>query len=259
MTSKTQFYQWPNILAVDAALIAVAWQFALTKSSCADLGWPAHVVLGISVWLTYMADRLYDVRSHPLEKLISLRHRFAKKHCRQLWRVWWGALIINLSLATQLISLQLKHGIMLLAICLIYTFLNQKLSRQFFPKEICVALIYAGGVVVFLPTSIPLNLTLSFACLCSVNCLIIGAREKAIDASMRVHSIAALLAGRHLAQLSFASATAIILLTPHLSKPMATCAFSLGALHLLRNKIGIEDFRVLADATLLAGAIFAIL
>lgn len=257
MTPKTQFYQWPNILAVDAALIAVAWQFALAKGSWAVLGWPAYAVLGLSVWLTYMADRLFDVRSHPLENLKSLRHRFAKEHGTLLWRIWWSALVINLCIATQLTLLQLKHGCVLLAACLLYTFFNQKLSRQFFPKEICVSLIFAGGIVVFLPTSPPFNLIFPFAWVCLINCLIIGAREKEIDADMRVHSIASAIAEKQIAILSFASVPAIILITPLLSISMAICVVSLGVLHLLRDKVQLEDFRVLADAALLAGAVVA--
>ena len=33
----------------------------LGKSSDTEIGWAASVVLGLSVWLTYVADRLFDV------------------------------------------------------------------------------------------------------------------------------------------------------------------------------------------------------
>lgn len=257
MTPKTQFYQWPNILAIDAALIAVAWQAALASNTWSVVGWAAYVVLGLSVWLTYMADRLFDVNSHPLEALVSLRHRVAKQHSRLLWRIWCGVLVLNLGIATQLTSLQLQKGVMLLGICLIYTFLNQKLSRRFFPKEICVALIYTGGVVVFVPGSISLGIILSLAWLCWVNCLIIGVREKEIDAKMQVHSIASIATESYLAPLTFGSIPVILYASSLVDIPMAFCALSLGILYLLRKRIELEDFRVLADATLLAGATFA--
>jgi hypothetical protein len=258
MPTKTQFYQWPNILAIDAALIAVAWQAALASNTWAVLGWAAYAALGLSVWLTYMADRLFDVSSHRLEVLISSRHRFAKQHSGLLWRIWCGLLILNLGIATQLTSLQLQRGVVLLGICLIYTLLNQKLSRRFFPKEICVAFIYAGGVVLFVPGLIPVVTMLSFAWLCWVNCLIIGVREKKIDAGMQVHSIASIATECFLAPLAFGSIPIILYAAPIAGIPMASCALFLGILHLLRKKIELEDFRVLADTTLLAGAIFAI-
>lgn len=257
MTPKTQFYQWPNILAIDAALIAVAWQAALANNTWPATGWAAYIVLGMSVWLTYMADRLFDVNSHPLEALVSLRHRFAKKHSRLLWRIWCGVLIVNIGIATQLTSLQLQKGVLLLGICLIYTFLNQKFSRHFFPKEICVALIYTGGVVVLVPGTIPLRIILSLAWLYWVNCLTIGVREKEIDARMQVHSIASIATGSYLAPIIFGSIPVIVYAAFLVEIPMAFCALSLGTLHLLRKRIELEDFRVLADATLLAGAILA--
>ena len=257
MPSKAKFYQWPNIVSVDAAMIAVAWQYALAEKLWVILEWPAYAVLGISVWLTYMADRLYDVASRPMKQLQSLRHQFAKKHRSRLWQIWWGALMLNLAIATQLSSQQLQRGAILLGICLLYTYFNQKLSRRFFPKEICVALIYAGGIIVFIPTT-PIIPMLSLAWLCLINCLIIGAREKEIDAEMQVHSVASLATERYLAPLTFLSALVIPIAAQQLGITITLCLIFLGALHLFRNKIQVEDFRVLADATLLAGATLAL-
>lgn len=258
MTRKIEFHQWPNVLSLDAALIAVVWQAALAGNHDTALEWPAHAVLGLSVWLTYMADRLFDVYSRPMEYLKSIRHRFAKKHWHKLWRTWCGVLILNLCIATQLSMLQLEHGSALLIVCLLYTLLNQKLSRRFFPKEICVALIFAGGVVVLIPATIPLGITIVIAWLCLMNCLIIGAREKEIDAHMRVHSIASVVTERYLAPLALASAVIIAFTSKQFGYELATCSIVLGVLHLLRKKIELENFRVLADAMLLVGGLLAL-
>lgn len=246
-------WQWPNLLAFDAALVAMLWQAALAMALGVSLAWPAYLVLGLSVWLTYVADRLFDVASQPEAALLSLRHRFSKRHARALWRIWFGVLAIDLLLATQLSGEQLEQGLLLLIFCLLYTWLNQKLSRRFFPKELCVALIYAGGIVVFIPTAVPFKFVACFAWLCLLNCLIIGAKEKSIDAELRVHSIAPLLAERWLGALAIVSLLAMFCLEGRLNGPLALCFGLLGGLHLVRSKISIENFRVLADAALVLG------
>lgn len=258
MHAKIKPWQWPNVLAIDAALIAVLWQAALVASTGTKIGWTAQAVLGLSVWLTYVADRLYDVQAREALTLLSLRHQFAKRHRRALWRVWFVLLLVNLLLATQLTSTQLAHGGLLLALCLFYTLLNQKLSRRFFPKEICVALIYAGGVVVFVPEAWTLGFFVAFGFLCLLNCLIIGAKEKGIDAELRVHSIAPRVAERWLTPLALLGAGITMWHGTILDIKLAISFGLLGTLHCLRERIEVEAFRVLADSTLLLGAVIAI-
>ena len=66
-----RLWQWPNLLAVDAALIALAWQAAFAAALGNEVSAAAQIVLGLSVWLTYMADRLFDVAKRPLQQLHS--------------------------------------------------------------------------------------------------------------------------------------------------------------------------------------------
>ncbi|MFT5836539.1 MAG: hypothetical protein ACI9ZV_000034 [Candidatus Azotimanducaceae bacterium] len=258
MTPKIHFWQWPNLLALDAALIAVLWQAALASALGAPLAMPGYIVLGLSVWLTYVADRLFDVASRPEASLLSLRHQFAKRYAQSLWVIWGGVLAINLLVAAQLSATQLKRGALLLALCLFYTLLNQKLSRRFFPKELCVALIYAGGVAVFLPT-VPLGFVACFAWLCLLNCLIIGSKEQSIDAKLQVHSLAPLVAERGLGILTLVSALIILWIDGACSRPLALSCALLGGLHFLRGKLVIENFRVLADGLLLAAPLLYLL
>ena len=191
---RIRIWQWPNLLALDAALIAVLWQAAFAHNIGLSISTPAQVVLGLSVWLTYMADRLFDVAKRPREQLHSARHRFAKQHFRTFWRVWFCALTINLAIAsTGLTTIELRNGTALLALCLLYTTLNQALSRKFFPKEICVAIIYVGGIIVFLlPYAALLSPASALALLCLINCLIIGAKEVQVDAALQVRSMSRL-------------------------------------------------------------------
>jgi len=263
MNQSTKLWQWPNVLAIDAALIAVLWQATLARALELPLAVPAYFVLGLSVWLTYMGDRLYDVKSREIAMLLSARHQFAKRFRRGLWFIWFAVLAVNLVSATQLSPAQLKHGVFLLVVCLSYTLLNQKLSRRFFPKELCVALIYAGGVVVFIPVSVPLIFMGGFTGLCLLNCLLIGAKEKSIDAELRVHSLAPLVAEQWLGWLAICSAISMLGIGGAWGWPWAwplALSFGLlGLLHRMRRQIAVENFRVLADGLLLVAPILSML
>jgi hypothetical protein len=258
MHPSIRLWQWPNILAIDTALIAILWQLSLARVVNAEIGWAASAVLGLSVWLTYVADRLLDVRSREKAALFSLRHQFAKRYRQALWYVWFVLLAIDLLLAMQLTVLQLKNGSLLLIFCLLYTASNQRLSRYFFPKEICVALIYAGGVIIFMPVAFSLSLFGVLALLCLLNCLMIGAREKVIDAKMRIHSVALLVGESWLAPLALFGAGLAVWRGGELWLGLALNFGLLGLLHGLRNQISIEAYRVLADASLILGALFAL-
>lgn len=254
-----KFWQWPNVLSLDAALIAALWLIALEMVHHFEVGWAAHAVLALSVWLTYLADRLYDVRSRDSETLLSLRHQFSKRHAWQLWCLWFAVLALDLLLATQLTPLQLQHGALLLGLCILYTLLNQKLSRRFFPKEVCVALIYAGGVAVFLPQAVPAGFFEAFAFLCLLNCLVIGAKEKHIDSKMNVRSVTSWITEHWLTPLACLGAAISYLGGVELRLGLVASFVMLALLHFWRKCIEIETFRVLVDSSLLIGAVLSLI
>lgn len=252
--------QRSNVLAVDAALIALCWQSVFASFSHQAFNLAPASVLGLSVWLMYAADRLFDVKKRPLTELHSIRHRFTKRNARILWKFWFGTLFVNVSIA--LIGLkihQLRNGSVLLIFCLLYTALNQKLSSRFFPKELCVAIIYAGGVIVFLLPAqdiwLPAGLLML---LCLINCLIISKNERQIDAAMKVHSIA-----QFLPKLPFALYLCCILMLGILEQqwllPFGLSLAALMLVHACQKRLSIESFRVLADSALFAGPLLAFL
>lgn len=251
-----RYWQWPNVLGLDAALVAVLWQGALASALGIPLDGAAQLVLGLSVWLSYSADRLFDVARRQPDSLLSLRHRFAKRQRVRLWRIWVGVLAVNLLAATQLSPGQLKNGAWLLAVCLLYTALNQKFARRFFPKEVCVGLIFSTGVVVFLPQP-PLTFVALFAYLCLVNCLIIGAKESAIDARLRVRSLASTLHRPYPGILVAAGVVMTLVLETALSTALVLSFVALGIVRALHKRLPVETFRVAADAVLLLGPLLA--
>ena len=253
-----RIWQWPNLLALDAALIALAWQVVFAHALGLQINATVQIVLGLSVWLTYMADRLFDVAKRPVEQLHALRHRFAKQHARTLWTLWSGTLLLNIGIALSGLSIEeLRNGFILLALCLLYTALNQALSRRFFPKEICVALIYTGGVIVFLLPNIALwKPSATLALLCLINCLMIGSKEKHIDKALKVNSMARLPVQATLL-LKVICCGSLCYLKQEWALPLGLSLAALCILHAYQHRQSTEAYRVLADSALLIGPITA--
>ena len=258
--SRFGILQWSNTLAIDAVLIALCWQAVFASIFGQTLNVPAISVLGLSIWLTYCADRLLDVRKRPLEQLHSIRHRFAKRHAKTLWKTWGSVLAINLSIAFAGLTMnQLRNGTVLLSVCLLYTVLNQKLSDRFFPKELCVAVIYAAGVVIFLLPAPDIWLPCGILMLlCLINCLIISAREQQIDAAMQVRSIAQSMT-RLPILLYIPSLYMLSLLETQWLIPFGSSLAALALVQICSNRLSTESFRVLADAALLVGPLLTLL
>lgn len=85
----------PNLLSLDAPLVAVAWLYIFAKTWRVDYHpWEAYVSLGLVVWVIYVLDRLLDVslQSGSSGKL-EARHEFHHKY-----RIWFtiGAIIAGL-------------------------------------------------------------------------------------------------------------------------------------------------------------------
>ncbi|MFT4901659.1 MAG: hypothetical protein ACI81V_000933 [Lentimonas sp.] len=257
---RPELWHWPNILSIDAAGIALAWLWAFAHAFDSTLHAGAYLVLGASAWLVYAADRLLDVAPRKSEQLLSHRHRFAKAHARPLWLLWAIVLLADIALAfTTLSTYQLRHGFVLLGAAILYTLLNQKLSKRCFPKEICVALIYAGGVIVFLNGHLPWLPALSFALLCFLNCALIGIKEQSIDRALEVDSLARHLTGNKL-WLGFGlTALSLPLVPAPLNWGIGSSLALLALVQLRHARLQIETFRVLADAALFAGPLLLVL
>jgi len=252
MTAKIRFWQWPNVLAIDAGMIAAAWLWVFARQQQASLGTTPYLVLALSVWLTYLADRLFDAGPREKIQLRSARHQFAKRRSVILWLIWIALFPLNLALAlTSLNPSQLMRGFVMLFFCLAYTILNHLLSGRFFPKELFVAVLFAGGIQVSLPDHCAWGCLAGFTILCLVNCLMIGWKEKTVDALLEVRSLSSVLDlrwGHGLLVLavgiSLFSDCTFALLPP---------ALLLGTIQLKRECLGREPFRVLCDSALLIG------
>ncbi len=79
----------PNLLSLDAPLVAVAWLYMFAKTWRVDyLPWAAYFALGLVVWVIYVTDRLLDasLEGGGSQKL-EARHEFHRKHQRAFRRM----------------------------------------------------------------------------------------------------------------------------------------------------------------------------
>jgi len=73
----------PNLLSLDAPLVAVAWLYIFAKTWRIDYHpWPPYAALALTAWGIYAADRLFDVWLHRGADSLPLRHRM---HLRLRW------------------------------------------------------------------------------------------------------------------------------------------------------------------------------
>jgi hypothetical protein len=91
-SERPPVWLWLNLLSLDAPLVALVWQDFLSRCYPTTLLPAGRIVLGLTVWAIYLADRLLDVR-HPARPIESLRHIFYRQH-RALATTLFGAVIV---------------------------------------------------------------------------------------------------------------------------------------------------------------------
>ncbi len=93
----------PNLLSLDAPLVAVAWLYIFAKTWRADYHpWEAYVSLGLVVWMIYVMDRLLDASLLTTSsRKLQARHEFHHKH-----RKWFtiAAIIAGLTAMVLVVS-----------------------------------------------------------------------------------------------------------------------------------------------------------
>jgi hypothetical protein len=100
-SDPTPWWLWPNLLSLDAPLVAVVWLFMLAKTWGVNYH-PGHeyLVLGLGVWVIYVADRLLDGMVLADSPRCQARHRFHVRHRRIL-----GVLVVVAGAAAAYLAL----------------------------------------------------------------------------------------------------------------------------------------------------------
>lgn len=187
------FWLWPNVLGLDAPIVAVVWQYLFAVVFEIKIPASNYLALFLVVWVIYSADRLLDAKMLSSKKNSTTRHNYYHQNYRVLFFI--TAIIATVTAVICLTSIPfavLKFGLMISCFVIVY-FIHRKWGRGgmivFLPKEIFVGLVFAIGTTligytwtreipdVFL--SIPV---IGFGVLCSMNCLAISVWEKDSDA-----------------------------------------------------------------------------
>jgi hypothetical protein len=267
-----RWWQWPTVLSLDAPVVAVLWQGLLARPASAAVGAAEAVVLGLSVWLAYSADRWIEGWRLEPGAIRTQRHHFYQRWRWPIAAAW--AAVLAAAVTTSALGLsraQLAAGLLLLVPVAAYLLSHQlvhRTSRWRAPKEVCVALLIAAGSAVFIiarPEAragrlvVPLGL---FSLLCFTNCALISLWESEVDRSHGQTSLALQLrrteALRLLPWAAAALAAAFWLWVGRRAGPVPLCAAAsgilLGAVDLAEASIGRRLARVLADVALMTPA-----
>lgn len=244
---------WPNLLSLDAPIVALLWQILFVRCFHGSLGILPAALLAVAVWLIYVADRTLDawrgLVEHP-------RHEFYRKYWRTVLPIWIAALGAAAWMAwSKLPGPLLAQGAVVASGTGLYlagVHLKPGLLRRAGFKESAVAVLFGLGASLAawprVETTSDALAILLFSVLCWMNCSAIEDWER--GRAMRPSVIAA------------AGLVALIaagILRGH--RPILGCAETAGALGLvaldrMRGHYSSDALRVLADVVLLTPILF---
>jgi hypothetical protein len=240
---------WLNLLSLDAPVVAVLWQDFLARCYPSMLRPAGRLMLGLTVWVIYLADRLLDVRLPPSGPETKA-HEFCRRHSRLAGTLLAVALFTDLAVAMQLRRAVFDNGLLVSAGVITYfgAFPMQRMAARW--KPISAAILFTTGVflVAWTGTAVPAwtlgGPASAFCLLCLANLVLISDWERGIRSDragvvlLLVFAVCAALGG-----------------SPWYSA-VAFSAVGLGALALLGNRLAQPARRVLADAVLLTPLLF---
>jgi hypothetical protein len=81
---RKPLWLYPNLLSLDAPLVAVAWLYVFLQTWRLYHPWEAYLALGLAVWGIYAADRLLDAAILDAgSRRLEARHDFHQRHRRR--------------------------------------------------------------------------------------------------------------------------------------------------------------------------------
>ena len=265
------FFRCFNLVSLDATLVALVWQEAIARAGNVELLWYDRGILGISVWIIYIADHLLDGLTNGVRVRIWInqapRHRFIAKH-RSLFIFLVGIfLFVDANLALKLTEPLLLAGIFLSVIAFVYLAINAWLlsnNKWFRGREIIIALIFSlgSGLVPLMQSQRPELIIRSlffFALLCAINTTLVARLEQGVNGKL-------LLAPFNNKKTRYmAAATALLLAVGYfyhilpITKALLISLLGLLLIPSVAKKWGYESASLAADGALLIGGLLSLL
>ncbi len=193
---------WPNLLGLDAPAVAVSWQWLFAASFGIELPPVIHLVLALSAWCVYLADRLLDVFRSKATELDTERHRFTRKHFVKLIVLLTLAAIADLALIILFVPWNLViTGCATAALLGIYYLVRLGFTGKIasmIPREVLCGILFALGCAIGPHAFAPANLhefryflpVVFFGLLCSADCILISIWERDADLASNDRSFA---------------------------------------------------------------------
>jgi hypothetical protein len=180
---RARIWLWPNLLSLDAPAVAVMWQLLFAECFRVKMNRAATVLLPLTVWLIYAADRWLDAVNGRCE---TRRHRFYHAHWRALLPVWVCALAFAGWLSCAQLPPELFHAGLLLSaavgVYLIAVHAAPERIRTLLPKEATVGVLFAAGTSIGtwekIRTVADVGTVVVFSALCWINCMAIERWEQ---------------------------------------------------------------------------------
>jgi hypothetical protein len=176
------FWLWPNLLSLDAPLVAVLWQGFLAQRFSIPLRPAARIALFLTVWAIYLLDRLLDARKPPT-RLEPARHRYYRQRWSRMALLLLAVLSFDAAISMRwLRPAILFQGLFPLAGVLIYlAAVHITGKRVRIPKEIAAAFLFTGGTFLAAWAALPCPrlawAAAAFFTLCLANIIAIEAWE----------------------------------------------------------------------------------
>lgn len=268
------WWLWPNLLSLDAPLVAVLWQGFLAYRFDLPLRPAWRVVLGLTVWAIYLLDRLLDARKPPAMDEPA-RHRFYRRYWNAM-AAWFGAVLAADAIVTLgwLRPALLRGGAIALAGVLVYLaafHIPAKAGKL--PKEIAAAVLFTAGTFLTAWIALPCPrlawAALAFFILCLANMIAIETWEWRELPKMRVqvtppHVLTRWLGRTYLLWVPLAVILCVIAGHNDAGRNewYTSIALSAGACALLYaagRHVSLEARRALVDGVLLSPILFLIL
>lgn len=147
---RAPWWLWPNLLSLDAPLVALAWAWMFSKAwGVVSVPYQLWVVIGISVWIVYALDRIVDARRSNDASDLARRHYFHRRHEKVFMvGIGLGASLCVYTVLFTTAQTVLQYGLFVMLCSVFYFFLSVKgsgVGRSGIGKNLVAGLTFAYG------------------------------------------------------------------------------------------------------------------